>query len=131
GIGRLPVTKRPRGRGGFSCAPRAKVRVPVKSGLKVTHKVTHARTALAWAGVRRGGIGKAKKNLEIERLTRPRSAGRYGMRWGGNLHLVPGRGLEPPRSYPLAPEASASTNSATRAGVRRRGNLRTGSGAVN
>src|SRR5262245_59823984 len=25
--------------------------------------------------------------------------------------LVPGRGLEPPRSYPLAPEASVSTNS--------------------
>jgi hypothetical protein len=30
--------------------------------------------------------------------------------------LVPGRGLEPPRCYPLAPEASASTNFATRAG---------------
>jgi hypothetical protein len=30
--------------------------------------------------------------------------------------LVPGRGLEPPRSYPLVPETSASTNSATRAG---------------
>ena len=33
------------------------------------------------------------------------------------LNLVPGRGLEPPRSYPLVPETSASTNSATRAGV--------------
>src|SRR5579864_6383414 len=29
--------------------------------------------------------------------------------------LVPGRGLEPPRSYPLVPETSASTNSAIRA----------------
>ena len=28
-------------------------------------------------------------------------------------HLVPRRGLEPPRSYPLVPETSASTNSAT------------------
>src|SRR5687767_7669742 len=35
------------------------------------------------------------------------------MRWEG--HLVPGRGLEPPRCYPLVPETSASTNSATRA----------------
>jgi hypothetical protein len=33
---------------------------------------------------------------------------------GGDL--VPGRGLEPPRCYPLVPETSASTNSATRAG---------------
>ena len=31
--------------------------------------------------------------------------------------MVPRRGLEPPRGYaPLAPEASASTNSATSAG---------------
>jgi hypothetical protein len=33
-----------------------------------------------------------------------------------NKELMPGRGLEPPRSYPLVPETSASTNSATRAG---------------
>ena len=30
-----------------------------------------------------------------------------------SLNLVPRRGLEPPRSYPLVPETSASTNSAT------------------
>ena len=30
-----------------------------------------------------------------------------------SYHLVPRRGLEPPRSYPLVPETSASTNSAT------------------
>ncbi len=29
------------------------------------------------------------------------------------IHLVPRKGLEPPRSYPLVPETSASTNSAT------------------
>lgn len=33
------------------------------------------------------------------------------------FHLVPRRGLEPPRSYPLVPETSASTNSATWAGA--------------
>ncbi len=32
--------------------------------------------------------------------------------------LVPRRGLEPPRFYPLVPETSASTNSATRARAR-------------
>ena len=32
-----------------------------------------------------------------------------------HLFLVPRKGLEPPRSYPLVPETSASTNSATRA----------------
>ena len=32
---------------------------------------------------------------------------------GLSLNLVPRRGLEPPRSYPLVPETSASTNSAT------------------
>ena len=58
--------------------------------------------------------------------------GNMGRSWTSlNVALVPGRGLEPPRCYPLAPEASASTNSATRAGKARRGNLRTGSGAVN
>ena len=35
-----------------------------------------------------------------------------------DLRLVPRRGLEPPRFYPLVPETSASTNSATRARAR-------------
>ena len=33
--------------------------------------------------------------------------------YNGLLCLVPRRGLEPPRNYPLVPETSASTNSAT------------------
>ena len=43
-----------------------------------------------------------------------RTMGRLGIVW--DVDLVPGRGLEPPRCYPLVPETSASTNSATRAG---------------
>ncbi len=44
--------------------------------------------------------------------------------------LVPGRGLEPPRCYPLVPETSASTNSATRAGAGRLEGEAAGSAAM-
>ena len=47
-------------------------------------------------------------------MTAWNAVGWEGKAWEGSL--VPGRGLEPPRSYPLVPETSASTNSATRAG---------------
>ncbi len=55
------------------------------------------------------------------------------LKYNDKVLMVPGRGLEPPRCYPLVPETSASTNSATRAmsaGSGRR-NLRTGTKAVN
>jgi hypothetical protein len=48
-----------------------------------------------------------------------------------NKDFLPGRGLEPPRSYPLVPETSASTNSATRARCGRPRNVRTGPRTVN
>src|SRR5256885_15289982 len=41
-----------------------------------------------------------------------------------NKHRLPGRGLEPPRCYPLVPETSASHRGGSR-------NVRTGPGAVN
>jgi hypothetical protein len=76
--------------------------------------------------------------LKIEKEQALNSAyeiGRVLLRRPEKGHLVPGRGLEPPRCYPLVPETSASTNSATRAhqdmGNGRRGNLRTAYGAVN
>jgi hypothetical protein len=64
----------------------------------------------------RGEKEKLKKMFRKEPLRLAPETGRYGMGWGVKPDLVPGRGLEPPRCYPLAPEASASTNSATRAG---------------
>ena len=45
----------------------------------------------------------APRKQRKSRLTRDQAA----------FQLVPRRGLEPPRSYPLVPETSASTNSAT------------------
>jgi hypothetical protein len=58
--------------------------------------------------------------------------GMAGKAWKGQL--VPRRGLEPPRCYPLVPETSASTNSATWAvngNPAGRRNVRMGWGAVN
>ncbi len=42
---------------------------------------------------------------------------RAGKKMLAKSHLVPRRGLEPPRVAPLVPETSASTNSATSAKV--------------
>ena len=72
------------------------------------------------------------RKIEKEQaLTSAFEIGRVLLRRPEKGRLVPGRGLEPPRCYPLVPETSASTNSATRAGKGRRRNLRTGYGAVN
>jgi hypothetical protein len=96
------------------------------------HRVGHPATAAfefpprrpdqALLGWRRGQV-KNKSN-DPAALIHPRD--RWMLRNQSNigfkllknkeLFLVPGRGLEPPRSYPLVPETSASTNSATRAG---------------
>ena len=80
--------------------------------------------------VRLRSTEKRKLNTE-QALTRENEMGWIGMRGAETRRMVPGRGLEPPRCYPLVPETSASTNSATRAGQRRRRNLRRAPGAVN
>ncbi len=77
----------------------------------------------------RGGCNESASRAHRPKLTRQvrrpnRTMGRFVGRGLERVIkalflLVPGRGLEPPRCYPLVPETSASTNSATRAGVRR------------
>src|SRR5690606_2992010 len=82
------------------------VRVPVRNRGGVTRKVTHRRIALGWASVGRPGAREARKRLEKEMLTRVPSPGRYETGGNGRSRLVPGRGLEPPRCYPLVPDTS-------------------------
>ena len=53
-------------------------------------------------------MARAARSCQHEECGATKSAAFCGLR-----HLVPRKGLEPPRSYPLVPETSASTNSAT------------------
>ena len=50
-------------------------------------------------------------------MQRPLQSGHSAVKLASEIRLVPRRGLEPPRVAPLVPETSASTNSATSAGV--------------
>src|SRR5690606_3063639 len=52
-----------------------------------------------------GAAGSVPSHAETTKPAKPALSSRR--------ELVPRRGLEPPRSYPLVPETSASTNSAT------------------
>ena len=72
------------------------------------------------------GAGERDQQNDQRGVSHPRRltrAARGGI--GPSADLVPGRGLEPPRCYPLVPETSASTNSATRAGAKEPRNVRT------
>src|ERR1043165_3711412 len=75
---------------------------------------------------RRRGLGHASRDPGLDQRSKPFESSRDAHRaslpgrkneksrlMAGFSELVPRRGLEPPRSYPLVPETSASTNSAT------------------
>ena len=64
---------------------------------------------------RSGGFHAAAAGVECNQHIKQRKS--RLIRNQAALQLVPRRGLEPPRSYPLVPETSASTNSATWAGT--------------
>ena len=70
-------------------------------------------TAALWAGEPFG----LRELVGVLLISAPPWSTAYGTsgRPGGLPLLVRSRGLEPPRCYPLAPQASASTNSATTA----------------
>ena len=103
------------------------VGIVVGAGEQLRHD---AQVALAGGGVLalgEGGLGHRRRGREAdegEEAVQPRAMdvhrgimprrGAVGEACSGKM--VPGRGLEPPRCYPLVPETSASTNSATRAG---------------
>ena len=75
----------------------------------------------ALLGCRRGPMKNKSNDLAAIILRGSQDASEVNQTLGLKLLenkelLVPGRGLEPPRCYPLVPETSASTNSATRAG---------------
>ena len=58
--------------------------------------------------LRHGGMADKTKNPRVARVFHVAAAVAFSV-----YQLVPRRGLEPPRFYPLVPETSASTNSAT------------------
>jgi hypothetical protein len=72
-------------------------------------KLSHALAAICQGCSKRSrsSTQPSSKRQEKSRLMQDQAA----------FLLVPRRGLEPPRSYPLVPETSASTNSATWAGT--------------
>ena len=68
------------------------------------------------AGMRRADTpwaARNEKNSNKQEITEMDDTRCYRMSPPGTGAMVPGRGLEPPRCYPLVPETSASTNSAT------------------
>jgi hypothetical protein len=63
-----------------------------------------------------GGLREARRGL-VSPLGPRRSFDAQFVVESRAICFVREGGLEPPRCYPLAPQASASTNSATRAGM--------------